>query len=129
MSQNAARCFLLDIAFLQIFRIDLWWNLGIFFRKKHHKPILRFGGSHRSRPRLALSAGRGNKTIFCPALIGCFRREMTSPDRLVQIHCFCASWTPDPPHFSMIGDMKASCVSMSSASAPVHKIYFHGLCL
>ena len=21
---------------------DLWWNLGIFFRKNHHKPIFRF---------------------------------------------------------------------------------------
>ena len=30
------------ILFLQIFRIDFWWNLGIFFRKKHHKPIFRF---------------------------------------------------------------------------------------
>ena len=40
-----------------------------------------------SRPKLALSAqvvrpGCGNKTIFCPALIGCFRQEMTSPDDL-----------------------------------------------
>ena len=27
-------------------------------------------------------AGCGNETIFCLALIGCFRREMTSPDHL-----------------------------------------------
>ena len=79
------------------YRLELWigaWissNGGILI-------VVEFGDflsqnlslwSHVSRTRLALSAqvvpGCGNKTIFCPALIGCFRREMTSPDHLDQI--------------------------------------------
>ena len=113
--------FYLILRFLQIFRIDLWWNLGIFFRKKHHKPILRFCGSHRSRPRLAPKRRDAEIKLFsAQRWLVVFRRETTSPDRLVQIHCFCASWTSGPPHLSMIGDMKSSCVSMPSASPPVH---------
>ena len=33
-------------------------------------------------------AGYGNKIIFCPALIGCFRREIMSPDHLVNLRAF-----------------------------------------
>ena len=32
--------FLLILCFYRFFGFDLWWNLGIFFRKKHHKTHL-----------------------------------------------------------------------------------------
>ena len=87
MSQNKSvtqlDVFLLILCIYRFFGFNLWWNLGIFFHKKHHGINRSFALIKLSRPRLALRSGCGNKTMFCPALIGCFKREMTSSDHLV----------------------------------------------
>ena len=61
--------------------IDLWWNLGIFWAKSTTNRS--FALIACESPTVSTKrAGRGNKSIFFPALIGCFRREMTLLDRL-----------------------------------------------
>ena len=79
MSQNKSftqsDVFLLILCFYRFFGLICD---GDFLSLKAPQPDLP-PWSHVSR------MGCGNKTIFSPALIGCFRRKMTSPDHLENI--------------------------------------------
>ena len=54
--------FLLILCFYRFFGFDLWWNLGIFFCKKHHKSTWVDQSCHCTK--------RGNKTISALRWLG-----------------------------------------------------------